>query len=104
MTQKFLLEDVDADTATPNADGVYTLGSTVNIDVQAINFGGGTVNIFGSLDNGVTRTLLEFEDGTPVQILSDSIIQISRLAHAYRLYASLTGSTSPNNVTVQVVY
>ncbi len=104
MTQKFLLQNVSVDSSTANANGVPTLGSSVNIDVDSTSLGGGTVNIFGSLDLGVTRTLLNFDDGTPMQITANSISQISRLANGYQLYASLTGSAGASGVTVQVVY
>ena len=104
MTQKFLLNNIAVDAATADADGVATLGSAVNIDVGSVSLGGGTVSIFGSLDGGTTRTLLAFEDGTPMQVTSNGISQIARLANGYRLYAALTGSTAADSVTVQVVY
>ena len=104
MSQKFLLDEVNVDTATANGDGVGTLGSAVNLDVQGVNFGGGTVSIFGSLDNGTTRTLLQFDDATPMQFIASGITQIARLANGYRLYASLGGSSGADGVSVRVIY
>jgi hypothetical protein len=91
-----LLNAVDVDT-----DGSLVTASVYPkiIAVWADDFGGGTVNIETSPDSGTTWIPIT-RGGVALTYTANSVDQISGLiAQGFPIRATLTGSTSPSNVS-----
>ncbi len=101
------------------ADASLTKVCTVNIPGTATEwfansyvygtFGGGTVTLFVSPDNGTTKIALKDAiSGTAVSVASTAAMNTLRLGSGNKnndkaiIYATLAGATNPNlNVTIQ---
>ena len=96
-----LLDNVSGDTSTADADGFNPRGAKTNIQVDG-TLGGASIFLYGSLDGGVTRVLLAFQDGSDAELITNTIVEVDRLAIGYKIYAQLVGG-SPSGVTVTAV-
>ena len=91
-----LLDAVDVDT-----DGALVTAAVYPkiIAVWAVDFGGGTVNLETSPDAGVTWIPIT-RDGIALTYTANAVDQISGLiAQGFPVRATLTGSTTPSDVS-----
>ncbi|KKM04824.1 hypothetical protein LCGC14_1760320 [marine sediment metagenome] len=91
----FLLESVSVDTdgTAVNADG-----SNKTLCVWGTDFGGGTVSIEGSPDNGTTWILLQLINGADAQFTANTFKVIDRLGQGTLIRATLTSSSGADDV------
>lgn len=91
--QNYLLRNQTADIA--DSDGYLNDGANSLISIWG-NFGGGTVTLQGSPDNGTTWIDLEISTGVAASFTVNSNISLSIWNKGFAIRAILTGSTSPN--------
>lgn len=90
----YLLKNVSVDT---DGDLIKGDGSKYELDIWATSFGGGTVNIEISPDNGTTWILATY-GGNPASFSENKALHIEKVAHGEYIRATLTGSTGADNV------
>lgn len=95
MTTQILLDAVDTNT---DGAGFDTDGATKTLVVWGDDFGGGTVTVQGSPDKGTTWITLTIT-GSPVAFTANAIRFLERLGQGLQVRATLTGATSPSNVS-----
>lgn len=95
MTTQILLDAVDANT---DGIGFDTDGANKTLVVWGGDFGGGTVTIQGSPDQGDTWITLTIT-GSPVAFTANAIRFLERLGQGLQVRATLTGATNPSNVS-----
>lgn len=95
----YLLKNVSVDT---DGEPVKGDGSKYELDIWATDFGGGTVNIEISPDNGTTWILATY-GGNPASFSVNSTLHIENIAFGELVRATLTGSSGANNVNA-VIY
>lgn len=98
MSRIILLDGVDADT---NGEAFPTYGSDQTLVIQAASYGGGTVNIEISRDSGASWVPLTI-NGVIATFNSDGAYLVNRISAHYLVRATLTSSTSPSNVFVEL--
>ena len=93
-----LLDKVSVDT---DGDGVPGYGAGKALAIWADDYGGGTVSIEFSPDNGSTWILGTF-GGNPAQFTENTAKYILKIGQGEQIRATLTGSSSASNVNAQI--
>lgn len=99
MTTLTLLNNVAADTV---GDWYNWRGGPGDIFVTADSFGGGTVTIERSNDQGTTAVSEKFTDGVIFTATENGTFYATGWSHGTKVRATLAGATSPVNVKVTV--
>lgn len=94
----WLLESVDADV---NGMAVPVIGGPMTLWVYGTDYGGGTVSIEATPDNGTTWIALTI-DGSPAAFTANALRVIEGLSDGVQIRAILSGATDPDNVNVRV--
>lgn len=95
MSQVKLLDAVDVDTVGSGEPGA---GGPYNLTVFADNFGGGTVSIEISDDNGSHWVPVTFL-GVALLVTTDTSLLINKISQGQLIRASLSGSSGASNVS-----
>jgi len=93
-----LLDNVSVNTEGEPYKG---LGAGMALDIWAEDFGGGTVNIELSPDNGTTWIMGSF-GGNPSSFTENKALYIIKIGIGELIRATLTGATGASNVNVML--
>jgi len=94
----YLLKNVSVDT---DGDPVQGDGSKYELDIWATDFGGGSVNIEISPNNGTTWILATY-GGNPASFTENKTLHIEKISQGEFIRATLTGSSGADNVNAVI--
>lgn len=93
-----LLDNVSVDVS---GDPIEGLGAGMALDIWATSFGGGSVSIELSPDNGTTWITASY-GGNPATFTENTAKYIVKIGLGELIRATLTGSTGASNVNAQL--